>query len=135
MSRLIVNGFASRPEGKPTEEAFEFAEGEVPDQGPDEVLVRTVYLSIDPDMRGRMRDAESYAEPWESGDVMRAGIVGEVVESNHPEFEPGDVAFTTSTGRSTRRRREASWLTSTRNWRRSRPHEPSRRPETDIVDR
>lgn len=84
---------ASRPEGKPTEEEFELEEGEVPDPGPDEVLVRTVYLSVDPYMRGRMRDAESYAEPWEAGDGMRAGVVGEVAESNHPEFEAGDVAF------------------------------------------
>ncbi|WP_409338710.1 NADP-dependent oxidoreductase [Halalkalicoccus ordinarius] len=84
---------ASRPKGKPTEEEFELEEGEVPEPGPDEVLVRTVYLSVDPYMRGRMRDAESYAEPWEAGDVMRAGVVGEVVESNHPEFEAGDVAF------------------------------------------
>lgn len=84
---------ASRPEGKPTEEEFELEESEVPDPGPDEVLVRTIYLSVDPYMRGRMRDAESYAEPWEPGDVMRAGAVGEVIESNHPGFEAGDVAF------------------------------------------
>jgi NADPH-dependent curcumin reductase CurA len=82
---------ASRPTGEPTMETFELVEGEVPDPGPHEVLVRTRYLSVDPYMRGRMRDAESYADPWEVGDVMRAGVVGDVVESNHPDFEAGDV--------------------------------------------
>ncbi|NHN47774.1 NADP-dependent oxidoreductase [Halostella sp. JP-L12] len=82
---------ASRPTGDPTAENFELVEGEVPDPGPREVLVRTRYLSVDPYMRGRMRDAESYADPWEVGDVMRAGVVGDVVESNHPDFEAGDV--------------------------------------------
>jgi len=55
--------------------------------------VRTRYLSVDPYMRGRMRDAESYADPWAVGDVMRAGVVGDVVESNHPDFEAGDVQY------------------------------------------
>jgi len=72
-------------------ENFELVEGEVPDPAPQEMLVRTRYLSVDPYMRGRMRDAESYADPWEVGDVMRASVVGDVVESNHPDFEAGDV--------------------------------------------
>jgi len=53
--------------------------------------VRTLYMSVDPYMHGRMRDAESYAEPWAVGDPMKAGVVGEVVESNGAGFEPGDV--------------------------------------------
>lgn len=48
---------------EPTEGEFELEENEVPEPGLDEVLVRTIYLSVDPYMRGRMRDAESYAEP------------------------------------------------------------------------
>ncbi len=84
---------ANRPDGEPTRDDFELVESEVPDPGPDEALIRTLYLSVDPYMRGRMRAGESYAEPWEPGDVMRAGIVAEVVESNHPEFEGGDVVF------------------------------------------
>ena len=72
-------------------ENFELDEGEVPEPGTDEVVVRTLYMSVDPYMRGRMRDAESYAEPWEVGDVMRARVVGEVVESNHHGFDAGDV--------------------------------------------
>jgi NADPH-dependent curcumin reductase CurA len=82
---------ASRPTGRPSMDNFELEEAEVPDPGPREVLVRTIYMSVDPYMRGRMRDAESYADPWEVGDVMRAGAVGEVVESNHSNFEEGDV--------------------------------------------
>jgi len=82
---------ASRPQGTPTMDDFELVESDVPEPGTGEVLVRTLYMSVDPYMRGRMRDAESYAEPWEVGDVMRARAVGEVVESNHHGYEPGDV--------------------------------------------
>ncbi|WP_254837687.1 NADP-dependent oxidoreductase [Natronomonas marina] len=82
---------ASRPSGEPTMENFEMVETDVPTPGAHEVLVRTLYMSVDPYMRGRMRDAESYAEPWDVGDPMRAGVVGEVVESNHPDFEADDV--------------------------------------------
>lgn len=71
-------------------ENFELIETDVPTPGPHEVLVRTQYLSVDPYMRGRMRDTESYAEPWNVGDVMRAGVVGEVVRSEHPDFEVGE---------------------------------------------
>ena len=82
---------ASRPTGEPTAENFELVTVDRPEPGHDEVLVRTLYLSVDPYMRGRMRDAESYAEPWAVDDPMEAGVVGEVVESNHDGFEAGDV--------------------------------------------
>ncbi len=82
---------ASRPVGEPTAENFELVTVDRPEPGHDEVLVRTLYQSVDPYMRGRMRDAESYAEPWAVGDPMRAGVVGEVIESNRDGFEPGDV--------------------------------------------
>lgn len=82
---------ASRPTGEPTMENFEMVEADVPDPDAHEVLVRTLYMSVDPYMRGRMRDAESYAEPWDVDDPMQAGIVGEVEESNHPDFEAGDI--------------------------------------------
>ncbi|MFC7196486.1 NADP-dependent oxidoreductase [Halosimplex aquaticum] len=59
--------------------------------GPGEALVRTRYLSVDPYMRGRMSAGESYAEPWEVGDPLRAAAVGEVVESNGAGFDEGDV--------------------------------------------
>jgi len=83
---------ASRPTGEPTEENFELVTVSRPEPGPGEVLVRTLYLSVDPYMRGRMDAGESYAEPWAVGEPMEAGVVGEVVESNHDDFSPGDVA-------------------------------------------
>ncbi|MFC6835761.1 NADP-dependent oxidoreductase [Halomarina ordinaria] len=82
---------AERPAGRPTVECFDLVEEAVPDPGPREVLVRTRYMSVDPYMRGRMRDADSYAEPWDVGEVMHAGVVGEVVESNSPKWDAGDV--------------------------------------------
>ncbi|UPV74644.1 NADP-dependent oxidoreductase [Halorussus limi] len=82
---------AKRPDGTPDEDTFELVEEDVPEPGPGEVLVRTLYLSVDPYMRGRMDAGESYADPWEVGDPLRAGVVGEVVESNGSRFEAGDV--------------------------------------------
>lgn len=82
---------ASRPTGEPTMDDFEMETVDVPDPGPKEVLVRTLYMSVDPYMRGRMRDAESYAEPWDVGDPMKARVVAEVERSNHPDYAPGDV--------------------------------------------
>jgi NADPH-dependent curcumin reductase CurA len=80
-----------RPDGKPDPGDFELAEEAVPEPGPGEVLVRTRYLSVDPYMRGRMRDSESYADPWEVGEPLRGGVVGEVRESRADAFEAGDV--------------------------------------------
>ncbi len=82
---------AKRPEGKPDRDAFELIERDVPEPGPGEALVRTRYLSVDPYMRGRMRAGESYAEPWDVGEPLKAGVVGEVVESNGAGFEAGDL--------------------------------------------
>ncbi|ELY78670.1 NADP-dependent oxidoreductase [Natrinema gari] len=82
---------ASRPVGEPTEENFELVTVERPEPDNGEVLVKTLYQSVDPYMRGRMRDAESYAEPWDVGDPMKASIVGEVLESNAGQFSAGDI--------------------------------------------
>ena len=82
---------AERPDGRPDADCFELEERPVPEPGPREVLVRTLYVSVDPYMRGRMRDAESYAEPWDVGEPMRAGVVGEVVASEHGDWSEGDV--------------------------------------------
>ncbi len=81
---------ASRPEGQPTEENFELAEVAVPAPGDGEALVRNAYLSVDPYMRGRMRDAKSYVPPFKVGEVMDGGAVGRVVRSNNPELSEGD---------------------------------------------
>ncbi|WP_115863786.1 NADP-dependent oxidoreductase [Halorussus litoreus] len=82
---------ANRPDGKPDRDTFELVEEDVPEPGPGEALVRTLYLSVDPYMRGRMDAGESYAEAWGVGDPLQAGVVGEVVESNGAGFEAGDV--------------------------------------------
>lgn len=82
---------ASRPAGMPTLENFEFVETEVPQPADGDVLVRLVYLSVDPYLRGRMREGKSYIEPFEVGQVIKNSAVGEVIESRSPNFKPGDV--------------------------------------------
>ena len=82
---------ASRPAGVPTLENFQFAETEVPKPGHNQVLVRMLYISVDPYLRGRMREGRSYIAPFEVGQVIKSGAVGEVVESASPKFLPGDV--------------------------------------------
>jgi len=89
--------FAERPDGEPTMDSFELREYERPTPRDGELLVRVHYLSVDPYMRGRMRDSESYADPWDVGDVLRGGVVGEVVESEHDEYAAGELV----TGRGT----------------------------------
>jgi NADPH-dependent curcumin reductase CurA len=88
-SRRVV--LARRPPGEPTEADFRIDTVPVREPGPREVLVRVIYLSLDPYMRGRMRDAASYAPPVGIGEVMTGGTVGEVVQSNHPSFKVGDI--------------------------------------------
>jgi NADPH-dependent curcumin reductase CurA len=82
---------AERPTGEPDQESFELRETDVPDPDPGELLVRVRFLSVDPYMRGRMRDAESYAEPWDVGDALGGGVVGEVVETESDAYDPGDL--------------------------------------------
>ena len=82
-----------RPDGRPDRDTFEMEETEVPDPQYGEVLVRTCYLSVDPYMRGRMRDRESYADPWTVGEPMEGHVVGEVVESNHEAWNDGEFVF------------------------------------------
>jgi NADPH-dependent curcumin reductase CurA len=83
--------FASRPTGLPTDDNFEFTESEVPALSDGEVLLRTLYISVDPYLRGRMREAKSYVAPFELGQVIVSAVVGEVVESRAADFKPGDV--------------------------------------------
>ncbi|UPM43313.1 NADP-dependent oxidoreductase [Halocatena salina] len=81
---------AKRPEGVPDKETFELEETEIPDLETGQVLVQTVYLSVDPYMRDRMRAGESYAEPWDVGDPMQAAVVGRVVDSENGQWNEGD---------------------------------------------
>jgi NADPH-dependent curcumin reductase len=82
---------ARRPPGEPAEADFRIEEIPVPQPGPSQALVRVIYLSLDPYMRGRMRDMASYAAPVGIGEVMTGGTVGEVVKSNHPQLKVGDI--------------------------------------------
>ena len=82
---------AARPDGEPDMDSFELRETDVPTPARGELLVRVRYLSVDPYMRGRMRDSESYAEPWAVGDALRGGVVGEVVESESAQYDVGDL--------------------------------------------
>jgi NADPH:quinone reductase len=81
---------AQRPEGFPKETDFRLVESTVPTPVTGEILVRTLYLSVDPYMRGRMNDVKSYAPPVKLGEVMVGGVVGQVAESRHPQFQKGD---------------------------------------------
>ncbi len=83
---------ASRPVGSPVVSDFQLIYSTVPATVNGNVLVRSVYLSLDPYMRGRMSDAPSYARPLAIGEVMTGGAVGIVIESNSSEFCPGDTA-------------------------------------------
>lgn len=88
MNRRIV--LAARPEGRPLPESFRLEQAPVPEPGAGELLSRTIYLSLDPYMRGRMSDAPSYTPPVAIGAVMTGGTVGQVVQSNLDGFAPGD---------------------------------------------
>ena len=80
----------SRPTGNVSPSNFRLVETPAPAPGAGQALVRHLYLSLDPYMRGRLNDAKSYAKPQEIGAVMGGGTVGEVVESNNPRFKTGD---------------------------------------------
>jgi NADPH-dependent curcumin reductase CurA len=81
---------AARPVGFPEDSDFRLEEDDVGEPGPGEVLVRTLWLSVDPYQRGRMSEVRSYARSLELGDVITSQAVGEAVESNDPRFERGD---------------------------------------------
>ncbi len=84
---------ASRPEGFPTPENFELVDAPVPTAGDGGLLVRNLVMSVDPYMRGRMNAGKSYVEPFEVGEALTGGAVGEVVASNAPGFEVGDTVL------------------------------------------
>jgi NADPH-dependent curcumin reductase CurA len=82
---------AARPQGWPEADHFRIEQAPLPQPGAGQVLVRNRWLSLDPYMRGRMSDAKSYVEPVALGDVMPGGTVGEVVASNAPQLQVGDL--------------------------------------------
>jgi hypothetical protein len=82
---------AARPVGYPKPEDFRLVETPIPEPADGEFLVRGVYLSLDPYMRGRMSAQKSYVRPVEIGAVMEGGVVGQVVRSRHPGFAEGEI--------------------------------------------
>ncbi len=86
---------SKRPHGMVSEDNFTFQEVPIPRPGAGEVLVRNLFLSFDPTQRGWMEDRESYLPPVQLGEPMRAGSIGQVTESNNPDFQVGDIVQTT----------------------------------------
>ena len=83
----------SRPSGEPTQHNFKLLEQEIPTPGQGQLLLRTIYLSLDPYMRGRMNAGPSYAPPVEIGEVMEGRAVCQVVETHLPEYQRGEFVF------------------------------------------
>jgi NADPH-dependent curcumin reductase CurA len=81
----------SRPQGLPTADNLELRETALPPLGEGMVRVRNLWLSVDPYMRGRMNDVKSYVAPFQLGEPMDGGAIGEVVESRAEGFQPGDL--------------------------------------------
>ena len=94
VNRRIV--LAARPTGAPLPSDFREEKAELPVPAAGEVLLRTLYLSLDPYMRGRMNATKSYAKPVEIGEVMTGRTIAEVIESRDPAFQPGDKVLSTS---------------------------------------
>jgi NADPH-dependent curcumin reductase CurA len=91
MTAFTRIALASRPQGVPSPENFRLEEATLPELGDGQILVRVLWLSLDPYMRGRMDDAKSYAKAVALGDTMEGGTVGEVIESRSDRFVPGDI--------------------------------------------
>jgi NADPH-dependent curcumin reductase CurA len=82
---------AARPVGLPKESDFRIVEAPVASPGEGELLVKTLFWSVDPYMRGRITGIKTYADPVNIGDLMVGGTVGEVIASNHPAYHEGDI--------------------------------------------
>ncbi|RRO20462.1 NADP-dependent oxidoreductase [Saccharopolyspora rhizosphaerae] len=93
MSKGLEIRLASRPQGLPTMDNFEFVEVEAPQPGEGQLLVRNLVMSVDPYMRGRMNEGKSYVPPFEVGKALDGGAVGEVVSSNAEGFQSGDLVL------------------------------------------
>ncbi|OEF23972.1 NADP-dependent oxidoreductase [Vibrio rumoiensis] len=79
-----------RPAGTPTLDCFELKTEIISEINDGQIIIKNLWLSVDPYMRGRMSDAESYVPPFQLGEIMQGSAIGEVIESKHPEFNVGD---------------------------------------------
>ena len=91
MPRQIV--LASRPTGWPTAANFALTEGDQSDLADGQIRVRNLFMSVDPYMRGRMNDAESYVPPFRLGKPLEGGAIGTVIESRSPELTAGNLVL------------------------------------------
>lgn len=88
MNKIIL--LKKRPTGKPTLKDFEIVEAEIPNALDGELLLKAKYVSVDPYLRGRMRDEKSYITPFKVGEPLESGIIAEVIESNNNNFKKGE---------------------------------------------
>ena len=88
MERIVL---ASRPSGNVELNNFRIEKTDLPVPGVDQFLARTIWLSLDPYMRGRMNDAKSYSPPVQINETMEGECVGEIIESNNVNFSVGDI--------------------------------------------
>jgi NADPH-dependent curcumin reductase CurA len=91
MTRAIA--LRSRPDGWPTQDNFELVKIDLPSPAEGQILVRNLFMSVDPYMRGRMSDAESYVPPFRVGEPLEGGAIGEVVAGRDPGYQVGDVVL------------------------------------------
>jgi len=84
---------ASRPKGTPSLENFTLETGDLPEPGAGEMLLRTIWMSLDPYMRGRMNEGKSYTPPVQIGATMEGACVAEVMVSHHPDYAVGDIVM------------------------------------------
>lgn len=90
-NKIIV--LASRPKGTPASENFRFEDADIPALEEGQILLKSLYVSVDPYMRGRMSDAKSYVAPYEVDKPIAGGIVAEVVESRNSQWQKGAVVI------------------------------------------
>ena len=87
-TKILLN---ERPHGEPTLQNFKTVKEDIREPNNGEVLLKTIYMSLDPYMRGRMNDAKSYAKPLDIGEVITAGVVSQVVESKATDYPVGTI--------------------------------------------
>eukprot|EP01113_Clastostelium_recurvatum_P025917 TRINITY_DN3113_c0_g3_i1.p1 TRINITY_DN3113_c0_g3~~TRINITY_DN3113_c0_g3_i1.p1 ORF type:complete len:351 (-),score=48.54 TRINITY_DN3113_c0_g3_i1:79-1098(-) len=88
-NRRII--FAKRPDGLPSDETFKFETGDIPEPKEGEVLLKTLWISVDPYLRGKMNEGPSYTAPFNVGEPITSGTIAEVVKSNNSKFPVGTI--------------------------------------------
>jgi NADPH:quinone reductase len=89
MNKVIL--LKKRPVGRPSLNDFEFSSASIPVPQAGNILLQTLYVSVDPYLRGRMNDSKSYIPSFKTGEPMQSGIIAQVIDSKHAEFSKGDI--------------------------------------------